>query len=95
MRFPNQLKQLMETLSQNAAENLKSGFRKTGIYPLRKEVLGRLPRAGCDVIGVGESFICHLEELHGDDDKSSQPRKKRKKVNIVAGKSVSAKDMQQ
>ena len=47
------------------------------------------------MIGVGESFICHLEELRSNDDESSQPRKKRKKVNIVAGKSVSAKDVQQ
>ena len=70
----------METLSQNAAENLKSGFRKTGINPLRKEeILGRLPRADCDVIGVGESFICYLEELCGNDDESSQLRKKGKR----------------
>lgn len=47
--FPGLLKKLMAAMEPNIEKNLKSGFRKTGIFPLNKQqVLSRLPKASLD-----------------------------------------------
>jgi len=61
----------MEKLNEGGrvGENLKAGFRKTGVYPInRDKVLKRLPKqvmqeenSGISSL-VGETFIEHLEK---------------------------------
>ncbi|KAI6651098.1 Laminin subunit alpha-1-like [Oopsacas minuta] len=41
-QFPRQLKQLHESIEGKAADNIISGFRKAGIYPLDREKLSEL-----------------------------------------------------
>lgn len=67
---------------------MKSGFRKTGIFPLNKqEVLGRLPNPDpADLTDVGTSFIDHMKELCGCSAK-------KKRVEVTPGKSVSAEEV--
>lgn len=59
----------MEKLKLNGGDNLKSGFRETGIYPLDKQqVLDRLPNQvilydadGSGIMEViSQSFIDHF-----------------------------------
>ena len=92
-QFPDLLSKLMVKMSVKDAENLKSGFRKTGIYPLdRKQVLARLPGSqDGSAEAVSESFIEHLVQMRGED--KDAPRRKRLKVSVVPGKSVSADDV--
>lgn len=95
--FPSLLKKLMNQLEDRAADNLKSGFRKTGISPLdRQHVLGRL----CDRIVtadsqvtevVGKSFIEHLTKVRTETTKGRQIRR-RKRLDVPPGKSISSSD---
>ena len=99
-QFPALLKCLTKKIEEPGCESMKAGFRKTGLYPLdRKQVLNRLPKrtfTNKDVtveIGflVSDSFIQHLVEARGDDH--IPPNKKRHKVSVVPGKSVSSIDV--
>ena len=90
----------MKKIEEPGCESMKAGFRKTGLYPLdRKQVLDRLPKrtfTNKDVtveIGslVSDSFIQHLVEARGDDH--IPPNKKRHKVSVVPGKSISLIDV--
>ena len=99
--FPRLLKQLLDALKPDAEKNLKSGFRKTGIFPLnRQEVLQRLPKAileqslGSLTCEVGEVFLEELNKKREVVTKSSAP-KRRKKLNVPPGKSISAADVQE
>jgi len=92
--FPELLNKLLVKMEVKDAENMKSGFRKSGIYPLDKnQVLARLPKS---VDGAAEavsaSFIEHLVQMRGDEDKDA-PRRKRLKVSVVLGRSISADDV--
>ena len=91
--FPSMLTQLVKELEHKGKENMKAGFRKAGIYPLnRNEVLSRLPSTEASATDeVSDSFIKHLEELRGND--VTEKRKKRKKIDVVPGKSVSTEDI--
>ena len=67
--FPELLNKLLVKMEVKDAENMKSGFRKSGIYPLDKnQVLARLPKS---VDGAAEavsaSFIEHLVQMRGED----------------------------
>ena len=63
-QFPRQLKRLHEAIDENAAENLISGFRKAGIYPLnRGQVLTRLPHKRDDLELITSNFLDKLSEL--------------------------------
>jgi len=92
-QFPQLLKKLVRKMEDKDAENLKSGFRKTGIYPLdRKQVLGRIPGSSSDPAeAVSASFIEHLVQMRGDDEDA--PRRKRCKVSVTPGKSVTSDDV--
>ena len=91
--FPELLNELLVKMEVKDAENMKSGFRKSGIYPLdRNQVLARLPGS---VDGAAEavsaSFIEHLVQMRGED--KDAPRRKRLKVSVVPGRSISADDV--
>lgn len=96
-KFPQLLKSLMHKLEESGCENLKSGFRKTGIYPLDKaQVLARLPSS--NVIHdpdstspslISQSFIEHLQKARsGNDEPTRNAPVRRKKLPVVAGKSI-------
>lgn len=81
------------------SENIKSGFRKSGIYPFHPDkVLERLPdyRKNEEEISVeetvSESFIEVLQELRGTKDERKVTR--RKKIQVPAGKCIRAEDLQ-
>ena len=91
--FPGLLRKLLERISPRQKENLKSGFRKCGIYPLdSQQVLNQLPDAA-SVDGllpreqVSEVFLDHLQELRQGG--KSVPQRKRKRLGVEPGKSVS------
>jgi len=101
--FPRLLSLLMTELKDNLADNLKAGFRKTGISPVDKsQVLSRLPQStssGSDsgtaatTELVSQSFIEHLNAArHGSGDKGVE-RTRRRKVSCAPGKSIAAEDI--
>ena len=94
-KFPMRLKALHEALLENAETNLKAGFKKAGIWPLDKEaVLERLPQKTRtkDTSLVSDTFLEHVEGLRKST--CPEPKKRRKKVNVAPGKSVSTEDFQ-
>ena len=91
-KFPKLLRQLLEELD-TSTENLKSGFRKCGIYPFDPSpVLSRLPdeRAQNDInTSVSDAFQNELKRLrHGDERNGPLKRQRRTRLNVVPGKSV-------
>lgn len=96
--FPSLLKNLMKSLEETAAANLKSAFRKTGIFPLnREEVLNRLcsrvVTSEVEISGkVSESFIDYLDKKRTEATQVRKIRRK-KRLNVAPGKSISASDL--
>lgn len=95
--FPMLLKLLMEQLHVNGEKNIKAGFRKCGIVPLdANQVLARLPlQEECEEIKkniMTESFLNLLKDMRFGTMNIKEPRKKRK-LEVVAGKSVSAEEI--
>lgn len=43
-QFPRLLKQVLDSIEGNVSDNLKAGFKKSGIFPINKEVLKNLPK---------------------------------------------------
>ena len=73
----------------NAAENLISGFRKAGVYPLdRGQVLTRLPHKRDDLGLISSSFLDKLSDHRTDTAK--EPRRKRRRLNVTPDMSVTA-----
>lgn len=96
--FPKLLKELIDTLYADKSNNIVSGFRKAGIYPLNQEkVLERLPQKSVDSSIVSESFIEHIsrkrEEIKGMS--KTAEKKRRKKLNAPPGKSICYEDLLQ
>ena len=105
--FPRLLKKLQSALfgdGENHSENLASGFRKCGIAPFSpKAALERLP--DCDLqclnestsstedisVRVSNAVIDILKELRGMNE---EPTKKRKKMNVLPGKSIKITDLE-
>uniref|UniRef100_A0A1B0CMK5 Putative tigger transposable element-derived n=1 Tax=Lutzomyia longipalpis TaxID=7200 RepID=A0A1B0CMK5_LUTLO len=94
--FPALLKSLMEKISPNSSANLRSGFRKCGIVPVdARPILQRLRLD--NPIDDETSNAIHSSFLQKLDEKRTEwvgiPKKgKRKKLNIVPGKSVCEED---
>lgn len=92
--FPSFLKTLMENIKPNSSENIKSGFRKTGLIPLRREeVLSQLPNKGVDANAVDssmeESFIGLLREMrYGKRTDTEKKKVRRSRITVEPGKSV-------
>lgn len=94
--FPTLLKELMNSLQQNTAQNLISGFKKCGIYPLNKQILlDRLPEnvSEVDKNFIGDSFLEQLDKKRADFLGSNGPKKVRKKLQVPPGKSISVTDV--
>ncbi|XP_065675340.1 uncharacterized protein LOC136091574 [Hydra vulgaris] len=95
--FPRLLDRLITNLNEHGNDNLRAGFRKTGIFPLDKsQVLSRLPccNVGLDSTTdlVSQSFLDHLcKSLDDPSDGSKKP--KRRKVCAVPGKSLCSTDI--
>ncbi|CAI6372064.1 unnamed protein product [Macrosiphum euphorbiae] len=81
---------LMKKISENCANNLKSGFEKCGIYPLnRDKVLNMLP-VEYDDLDVSDHVNSSLKEFLKSmrSTETTNVRQKRKKLNVQPGQSV-------
>ena len=94
-KFPSLLKDLLTAIEENRAQNLKAGFRKSGIVPLDADtVLSRLPSSEPNSqetrnvqLTVSQVLLDHLKEMrYGNEDEQQKVR--RKKVSVEPGKSV-------
>lgn len=95
--FPRLLKSLTMALSENGQGNLRSGFEKSGIYPLNREkVLQRIPtNENLDPAvqqNVSASIIELLETRRFSNQVEAKTRKK--KVDVKPGKIISTVDLQ-
>ncbi|XP_069357707.1 uncharacterized protein [Maniola hyperantus] len=91
--FPALLKRLWENIMDNSADNLKAGFRKTGIYPTDETpVLQRLPnfKDAEEPSLISENFIQYLENKRKEVVEICGGKGRKKKLNVAAGKSISA-----
>lgn len=95
--FPTLLKELIRNLEMDKSQNLISGFRKCGIYPLNKQMLlDRLPKnlteENKDM--MSSAFLEQIEakraEYLGIENRTKQ---RRKKLQVPAGKSISSSDL--
>ncbi|KAJ8944259.1 hypothetical protein NQ318_013671 [Aromia moschata] len=97
--FPKLLKQLMKKLEARSPENLKSGFRKAGIYPLNRDVvLARLCTRSLEgnaaiKDALGDSFIQHLNKTR-TESVSTRTIRRKKRLNVPPGRSITAADLQ-
>lgn len=95
-RFPHFLKELYQTIEENREKNIRSGFRKCGIFPLnREEVLKQLPAyvhtEDQDAAQhVNNAVVDLLKKFRYPDQTSA--RRRRKKVDVPAGKSIGGAD---
>lgn len=98
--FPRLLKKLYGKLYPTGTEtspNLVSGFRKCGIHPLNADaVLARLPDAkrGTDAdraSNISSAVLDMLKSMRGVNEPVQ--KKRRKKIAVEPGKSISVEDM--
>ena len=89
----------MIAMEPGAKQNLRSGFRKTGIVPLNKqEVISRLPNATLDksladlTTCIGDTFLQELKKRRQEETKPKE-KKRRKKVDVPEGKSIGTSDV--
>lgn len=95
--FPTLLKKLLNQIDQTSVKNLKNGFRKAGLYPINKQqVLQKLPKVPSqneDLSLVSDIFLDYLKQMrYGDEASTTKCRKK--KINVVPGKSVALEDFE-
>ncbi|XP_039298793.1 uncharacterized protein LOC120354877 [Nilaparvata lugens] len=97
--FPKLLKKLQNAIADKASSNLQAGFCKTGIFPFAPEkVLQQLPdgRLDNDISfedaskGVSDSVLELLKKMRGG---SETTRKRKRKVDVPAGKSITLADL--
>ena len=95
--FPQLLKEVLDAMKSAIITDLAAGFKKCGIYPLNAEpLLAELPRAKGKVLAnqlVGSSFVEYIEDKHAKQvENKAVP--KRKRLPVVAGKSISEAEIQ-
>ncbi|XP_030748969.1 uncharacterized protein LOC115877041 [Sitophilus oryzae] len=91
--FPPLLSKMMEIIGPNVEENLKAGFRKCGIVPLKvEEVLSRIPRSSCNPDDIQGAFLQKIQSQRIELTKAVKSR--RKKLNIPPGRSVCLENLQ-
>lgn len=98
--FPALLKKLWEKIMDSSADNLKAGFKKTGIFPTdAMPVLQRLPgfkdpdAPQQDSSLISESFVEYLENKRKEVVGIGGNKGRKKKLNVTAGKSISAEEV--
>lgn len=95
-QFPSLLKKLISEMESTSKQNLMSGFRKCGIFPINlDELLQRLPQTTSDPEGIVEdSFLTSLEEKRKQWTETGKKRS-RKSMQVPAGKSIGPDDLPQ
>lgn len=92
--FPRLLKKLIDKITLTARQNAISGFSACGIYPLSKEkLLAKIPHQEQEDVprpSVSETIVDYLKAQRNPSKKIIPA--KRKKLNIVPGRSVAAED---
>lgn len=85
--FPPLLKTLIDEWKKSCADNIKNGFRKTGIIPLnRQQVLKELPNeeVGANPVNIesdmDDSLLSLLRELHYGKEKSTARTSRKEKL---------------
>lgn len=94
--FPRLLTQLMDKIEFKKAENLKAGFKKTGIHPVNREkLIERLAEHKSDMLDndlIGKAFLDQIQNERQDFiGLASKPRKK--KLQVSPGDSISIEDL--
>ena len=88
--FPKLLKELVSSLN---LENLKSGFRACRIYPMDpNEVLKRLPQTPEDTQANVSGLV--IQQLQSMRSREQQLRRRRKRIQVEPGKSVTSADIE-
>lgn len=96
--FPGLLKKALDKM-EKSEDNLRSGFRATGIYPLnRSKVLKKLPSDENEVSQDADkswtdAFVSVLKEARFGNEATTQRRKKR--IQVEPGRAVTVDDMKQ
>ncbi|XP_063237501.1 uncharacterized protein LOC134539411 [Bacillus rossius redtenbacheri] len=98
-QFPRLLKKTLDAIGDNISTNLKSGFKKSGIFPVDKQkVLESLPSTSSanesDVVtatvALKSSFEAFLQQSR---EKETGVKQRKKKLIVNAGKSLAAQDV--
>lgn len=86
----------MESLKDNQKNNLKAGFEKCGTFPLNKDkLLDRLPENQLvEKVLIGDSFLKQLEQKRLSISQVQKTQKKKKKMQVAPGKSITAQDVE-
>ncbi|KAL0870945.1 hypothetical protein ABMA27_004770 [Loxostege sticticalis] len=91
--FPKLLRELLETIKLKEMDNIKSGFKASGVYPVNPhEVLKKIPEIQEDILsyGIDQALLDYLKETRAP--KPMQTRRN-KKINCEPGKSVTVSDL--
>ena len=103
--FPGLLKRLNQQLQTESGknENLVSGFRATGLYPYNpNKILNKLPSADNETeeengqrtaAAVSDAVISILSTMRGGKNGEPPAKKRRTRINVTPGKSVSLEDL--
>lgn len=93
--FAKLLNELYTNALEAKGQNLISGFRKCGIVPLDKsQLLERLPKKDVQADIVGDAFMQALIHKRTEVAKPASQIKRRKKLNVLPGKSISVDDLE-
>lgn len=97
-QFPMLSKQMFQEMEANSSQNLKSGFRKCGLFPLNRDpVLQSMPNQQLEATVpvrelLGESFLENLRSTRVQVTET-RPYRRRKRVNVPAGRGITAADL--
>lgn len=91
-QFPGLLKRVFDVMKPNFKKKLENGFKKCGIFPCDVEpLLQRIARKEVHQQAVSAAFLDVLESTRTAYSNGNNNLKKRKKINVPAGKSVSCR----
>lgn len=84
----------MTSIESNQSANLKSGFKKCGIYPTNAdELLRSFNNSECVQSPILESFKTFLKDQRNEVTGLETTRKRKKKLNVAPGQSISYDDL--
>ncbi|CAK1585151.1 unnamed protein product [Parnassius mnemosyne] len=95
--FAQLIKRTLQNGNANSSENLRAGFKSCGLYPLSPAtVLNKLPAytSTVDISDtISESFVNYIENVR-QSDLNTVTKGKKFQLPVVAGKSVSAEEVE-